>query len=588
MKVSFSDNNLRIDCLDSSVLDAMQGKMDGNKVRCQPAIIIPFKAGIHLEDFSSYGIEYEGLTGIALLQLKIQHNARIINIAKIKSQYEGEIKFDYDCKGIYPPLKHQKVMFNAIYYSDVSALLAEPGTCKTAPYLWAIDKRIKKGHIKKALIITLSDLKENIVEEAKIQTPDLKIVILNQLAQTKKIINKEFKSNKKNIDYDVYIANYESMSSIVEILPEDYFDMVILDEAHRVGSPRSNQTKAIISAFENTQYKHIITGTLHANNLMSFYMPFRFLGADTVPYSNYNSFRQRYMYPVDPNQYIWIPVKDAKEVVNKITGELSVMFTKEECLDLPPRIYEKYSCDMEGDQKILYEQMKNDLVGIIDDMCSKCNKKDCCDNSCTEEVTAKNALVLYGKLHQIASGFYINTKIKIDEDGSRENDSNIIVLESNPKLRLLIETLNNIPENRQVVIWTNYVYAVTMISKALEKAFGKDSYITCFGNQNAYEQVKLFESSKKPYCVANPSKMGVGQNMQYSNYQAFFTNSYSWVVRDQAEGRQHRQGQKNNVTLMDFLTRNTVDELRLQAIMNKQDLALTLSQLSRVLKKTKV
>jgi len=78
--------------------------------------------------------------------------------------------------------------------------------------------------------------------------------------------------------------------------------------------------------------------------------------------------------------------------------------------------------------------------------------------------------------------------------------------------------------------------------------------------------------------------MGVGQNIQFSNYQVFFNNSYSWILRDQAEGRQHRQGQKEKVTIIDLLTKDTVDELRLEALMNKQDLALSLSQLSRVLK----
>jgi SNF2 family DNA or RNA helicase len=585
VKVSFSGKNFKIECLDLDILLSMQDIMDGEKVRSKPMIIIPLKSSIHLEKFKDYGIEYDIGVKETINAIISNNQKRIINIFKIKSQYGGEIKFDYECKGRYQPLNHQKVMFNAIYYSDCSAILAEPGTCKTGPYLWAIDKRIKTGKIKKALVITLSGLKENVEAEVKIQTPDLRLVILNSLAQNKKIINKQFKSDKKNIDYDIYIANYESMSSLVEILPEDFFDMIICDEAHRIGSPRSNQTKSIVSTFENTKYKHIITGTLHANNLMSFYMPFRFLGADTVPYANYYSFRQKYMYPVDPDQHIWVPSAGAKETVRKMTGDLSIMFTKEECLDLPPRIYEKYSCEMEGDQKKLYEEMKKDLIGIIDDMCSKCTKKYNCDNSCSEELVAKSALVLYGKLHQIASGFYINTRVKIDDQGHKENDSNIIILNDNPKMRLLIETLNNIPEDRQVIIWTNYVCAVKLISEAIEKAFGNKSYITCFGDQNAYEQVKLFESSKCPYCIANPTKFGVGQNIQFSNYQVFFSNSYSWILRDQAEGRQHRQGQKENVTIIDLLVKDTVDELRLEALINKQDLALNLSQLSRILKK---
>ena len=261
MKVSFSGNMLKVECLDSMILEAMQNMMDGSKVRCKPEIIIPFKAGIHLENFKSYGIEYEGVSEVAISQVKVNNQKRIINIARIKAQYDKEISFDYDCKGIYPPLKHQKVMFNAVYYTDCCALLAEPGTCKTAPYLWTIDKRIKKGKIKKALIVTLSDLKENVFEEIKKQTHDISAIVLKNLSQTKKIINKEFKSNKKNIDYNIYIANYESMASITEILPENYFDMIVLDEAHRVGSPRSNQTKAIINTFENTPYKYVVTGT---------------------------------------------------------------------------------------------------------------------------------------------------------------------------------------------------------------------------------------------------------------------------------------------------------------------------------------
>lgn len=585
MKIEFSgDKTFKITCLDDSVLMAMQGRMDGLKVRSKPEIIIPLKSVIHLENFKDYGIEYGENVKATIAAIDNNNKKRIINIYKIKSQYPDKITFDYECKGIYKPLNHQKVMYNAMYYTDCCALLAEPGTCKTGPYLWVIDKRIKTGKIKRALIITLSDLKKNVAGEVPIQTPNLKVVVLNKLSQTKKIINKQYASEEKNIDYDIYVANYESMASITEILPENFFDMIILDEAHRIGSPKSNQTKSIISKFENTKYKYIVTGTLHANNLMSFYMPFRFLGADVVPYADYYEFRQRYMYPVDPDQFIWVPTKGAKEIVTKMTGDLSILFTKDECLDLPPKIYTRYSCEMDGDQKQLYEQMKKDFIGIVDDMCNKCTKKDCCDNSCTEELVAKNAIVLSKKLHQIASGFYINTRFKIYDDGHRENDSNIIVLNNNPKMKLLIDTLNNIPPDKQIIIWANYIFTIKSISEALEKAFGKNSYITCFGDQNAYEQVNLFRDKKYPYCIANPTKMGVGQNIQFSNYQIFYTNSYSWITRDQAESRQHRQGQKEKVTIIDLITKDTMDEIVLDALMNKKDLALTLSQLSRVFK----
>jgi SNF2 family DNA or RNA helicase len=318
---------------------------------------------------------------------------------------------------------------------------------------------------------------------------------------------------------------------------------------------------------------------------MSFYMPFRFMGADTVPYANHFAFRQKHMMSVDPDHRIWVPLAGAKYAVQKMTGELSVMFKKEECLDLPERVYNTAYCDMTTEQKTLYDQMAADAVAIIDGMCDKCNKKNCCDDSCEDHISARSALVLGGKLHQIASGFYINTRTVIDDNMVKRNESNIITLEENPKMKLLVNVLNNIPQDRQTIIWTNYRYLVELIQSGLEKAFGKKSCITCYGDQVAFDQVEIFRKTGCPFCIANPTKMGVGLNIQFSNYQVFFTNSHSWVQRDQAEGRQHRKGQKDVVTITDLLTRGTVDEARLKALLRKEDMSMSLSKLSRILKK---
>jgi len=581
-----SSSSFVIECDNESVLGLMKAVMDGEKLRNKNKIRIPIKAAVLLSQFDSYGINADQVSQDLIKKLIEKKNKRVINICRIKQNYsDKEIKFDYEYKGPYVPMAHQKIMFNAISYSDAASIIADPGTCKTGPYLWAIDKRIRSNTIKKALVITLSDLKKNVLEEMLVQVPYLKGVVLKSSSHANQVINKLFPKSKNNIDYDIYITNYESMFSIEEYIPKNYFDMVVLDEAHRLGSPTSRQTKTIIRMFEDTPYKYIVTGSLHANNSMSFYMPFRFLGADTVPYASYEEFRRRYMYSVDPDQYVWIAAPGAHEEIKRITGDLSVMFKKEDCLDLPPLIRQKYTCTMKGGQEKLYRQMEKDLVATIDDMCDKCNKKGHCDNSCENELAAKTALTLQIKLHQIACGFYINTRYEMDQKtGSEKNISNTIIMDENPKLNLLMSTLNNIPSDRKVIIWTNYTMAVQLISQAIEKSFGKDSYLTCFGDQDAFETVKLWEKIDAPYVIANPKKMGVGQNIQYSNYQVFVSNSRSWVARDQAEGRQHRKGQKNEVTVIDLVVESTMDEIVLASLMNKQDLALTLSELSRVIK----
>jgi len=587
MRIKIADDKrLLISCTDKKLLEDMQARMDGSKVYRLNQILIPFKSGPKIFRYSKYGIEWgEGVKELVMNIIK-NIKTRKATIIKCRNDYKKPNNFNYDYKGVYDKiLDHQVVMYNIMTNCNIAAILADPGTCKTGPYLWAIDKKIQQGKVKRALIVTLSPLKKNILAEAKIQIPHLKCVILNKKVQSNNILNKTYKIKSKNIDYDIYIANYESMFSVVEMINDKYFDLVILDEAHRIGSPRSRQTKSIIKQFENSRFKYIVTGTLHANNMMSFYMPFRFMGPDTVPYAKFDEFRRQTMRTVDPDGYIWVPNPGSEMLVQKIIGNASVAFKKEECLDLPPIIYQRYECDMAPGQAKLYNEMKDDLVGIVKNMCDHCNKKENCDRSCEDELIAKNALVLAGKLRQIACGFYMNTRIKVDNEGRKKNDTNIITLNENPKIKLLIQVLNNIPSNRKVIIWSSYIHSIDLLSKAFTFAFGANKFLTCYKTQDAFDQVEKFKNPNIPYMIANPSKMGVGLNIHFSNYQIYFNNSYSWRERDQSESRQHRKGQKEKVTIIDLILSKTIDEIILKALILKEDLSISLSQLARVLQK---
>jgi len=587
INVSFYDKyRLKVECIDRDMLDSIKMATDGRLIRNEPAALIHYKSCTKLAMWKQ--IPFKFAPGVLEFIQKVHKNIRerIQTVSKIRNQYGKNPHFDYDYKGVYEaPLEHQKVMFNGLVYTDACALLADPGTCKTGSYLWAIDKRIQRGQVKKALVVTLSPLKENVLEEMGVQVPHLRGVVLKNTAHSKNVLLKKYKQEKNNKDYDIYISNYEAVYGLSDFLPQGYFDMVVLDEAHRAGTPTSRQTKSIIKAFDFVPYKYIITATLHANHLMSFFMPFRFLGPDTVPFANWVEFRRRYMYSVDKEGHIWKPSPGSIREATKITGKLSFLFRKEDCLDLPPLIKETVYCDMAPGQSKLYEQMKADMVAIIDDMCSKCNKRGQCDMSCRESVSAKNALVLLTKLRQICCGFYINTRIKVSDSGREINDSNIITLPENPKLDLLMSMISNVPQDKKIIIWSTYVHAIELIRDRLRAAYGNKSTLTCYGSQDAYKVVQEFKKPEHSFVVAMTSKLGVGQNMQYSNYQFFFNNSYSSIQKEQALGRQHRQGQTEKVTAFEFIVKKSIDEIVLGALNYKKDLSITLSRLSVVIQK---
>ena len=53
----------------------------------------------------------------------------------------------------------------------------------------------------------------------------------------------------------------------------------------------------------------------------------------------------------------------------------------------------------------------------------------------------------------------------------------------------------------------------------------------------------------------------------------FYNNLYDLEIRLQAEDRAHRIGQKKNVTYIDLVTENTVEEKILKALRDKIDIA---------------
>lgn len=572
----------------AQLLLSAQDLVDGDKVRGLPQIIFPIKA---LPKMSKVIADWWKVSSEDAIKatMEVSNNVKRRKqwIVEIRNQYSGEVKFhdDYKVTGSYPPLKHQIVMFNAIARLGGAAILAEPGTCKTGAYLWGIDYRIKSGSVKKALVITLSHLKENVLAEMKVQTPQLTGVVLDNKTQSDKTINKTYKIQKKNQDYDVYISNYESMFTLVDIIPDDYFDMVILDEAHRIGSPRSRQTKKIVEKFEYAKFKYIITGTLNANSPMSFYMPFRFLGPDMVHEANFYEFRQRHFYTVDPDQHIWKPSPGTHQHVQELIGNASVCFKKEDCLDLPPKVYTTLKCDLSSDQQEEYNRTRDEMMFIVKKGCQDCDKNGTeCGWVCNNAILIKNILVKITKLAQITCGFFIDTKFEITPEGKKVDKSVVHWFDENPKLSLLVSTLNDIPKDRKVIIWSHYTAGVKMVADKIKKAFGEDSYVTVFGDVNAFDMVNKFRDNPGiRFFIANQKKAGTGLNIQFSNYQIFFSNDYSYVRRQQAEDRQHRQGQKDTVTIFDLACRKTIDEDILKIVLvEKKEMDASLNSLARI------
>ena len=548
--------------------------LDASKVRGKPIWAFPKKAILNAPSLKTIGqLFYDDTLVAEAKQIRASYNGDTATIKMLRDEYNddcSEVPWHYKTRGPFEAMRHQRTMYKAIMATEACGILSDAGTCKTASYLWAVDERIRTGVIKKAVVITLSQLKKNVVREANMQVPGLRCVAV--------MSTKEMIDVMANIDrYDMVVTNYEAVRHTIEEIDTKVFDMVILDEAHRIGDPESQQTKAIMAMYGMARYKYDVTGSLSANSVMSFYMPYLFLGHDRVSISTYNGFRTEYLRCVDERGYVWVPKGHAKEVVKGLISNSGIGFKKSACLDLPGVIEIYRNFKMDADQRKAHDELKKELVTCLDDMCKKCTGggRENCDRNCPDQTMIDHSLTLSGKLRQIAAGFFIKTMKHIDDKGKEIDDSQIVKIGGSPRLDCLGQIIDEIGENKTIV-WVHHTHVVKEVVEYLRKKGRK--VIAVYGNVDAFEAVDRFGTDEFDTMVAMPKKAGVGLNIQFSWYNVWYTDFYSYLEYDQGVSRQDRQGQVNKVTTYHIVADGSIDEVIVETLRRKGELMEYLHQ----------
>jgi SNF2 family DNA or RNA helicase len=131
--------------------------------------------------------------------------------------------------------------------------------------------------------------------------------------------------------------------------------------------------------------------------------------------------------------------------------------------------------------------------------------------------------------------------------------------------------------NGKAIIWANYIHNIKEISEAIEKEYGKGSYVTMYGATSVEDRKQVCEdfqtNDKVRFFIGNPTVGGYGLTLHAASYVIYYSNNYNLEVRLQSEDRAHRIGQTKNVLYIDIIAEETVDEKIVSALNRK----LTLS-----------
>ena len=87
-------------------------------------------------------------------------------------------------------------------------------------------------------------------------------------------------------------------------------------------------------------------------------------------------------------------------------------------------------------------------------------------------------------------------------------------------------------------------------------------------------------------CIANPQSGGVGINLKSAKYSIFYTRNFSMKDYEQSKARNFRAGsidQHEKITHYNIVTKETIDEKILDALVSKKEMALNLLELKQLL-----
>jgi SNF2 family DNA or RNA helicase len=220
---------------------------------------------------------------------------------------------------------------------------------------------------------------------------------------------------------------------------------------------------------------------------------------------------------------------------------------KEDCLDLPEKIYIKRTLQLTPEQKAVYADMKRNAVIVLSD---------------TDQVTATTALTQILRLHQISCGF-VNT-----------DDGETIPIK-NTRLEELLSILEE--TSGKVIIWATYRHDIKIIENKLKQLYGEKSVVSYYGDTESEKRQQIIHTFQNnnncKYFIGHPKTGGFGLTLTVAKTIIYYSNSYDLEVRIQSEDRAHRIGQKNNVTYIDLVTEKTVDEKIVKALRDKINIA---------------
>ena len=462
------------------------------------------------------------------------------------------------------PYDHQRLVFNESWRRPFHAWFLEMGTGKTKVALDNAAALFEAGEIDSVLIIAPKGVYDNwtfreipthlparvetlLVRWQPNKTKGFEAQMLELVQRTDKrlrilVMNVEALSTKKGaMAAFLYLENHPK-------------NMVIVDESTTIKNRKAARTSNILKCGRLAKFRRILTGSPITKSPMDLFSQCEFLSREALGHKSYYGFQQRYAEvqrrTLGHRSFQEITGYRRLDELGEKLGAFSHRILKEDCLDLPEKVYVQRNVDLSDEQERVYKEMKKFALAQMD---------------AGELATTTSILTQIMRLQQIVCGF-----LPSDEDGIKTLPNN--------RLSELLDTVEEV--QGKAIIWAAWVHNVQEITEALRRRFGPESAASFYGEtpqDERQETVDRFQDPDSPlrFFVGTPRTGGYGLTLTAANTVIYYANNYDLEIRLQSEDRAHRIGQEKSVTYIDIVAEGTIDEKILDALRAKSDIAST-------------
>jgi len=426
-----------------------------------------------------------------------------ITLAQIENLFLPHSLYPYQVHGIEFLLKNNH------------ALLADDmGTGKTVMTIVALKMLYQKARINHTLILCPPGVLHEWERHLEEWAPELVTFFVRGGQETRELI--------WEMKFHVYVTAYDTLARDLESgrLPKnmiEYFDVVVLDEAHHIKNPNSRRSRAIKKL--KPKIRWALTGTPIQNKLEDLASIFEFV-------------YPRYLTPYDLYE---------ERVKQKIEPYFLRRRKSDVMPDLPPKQRQDFWLDLDPKQKVIYEQVEHDIQNEIEAL--------------GYNVTKQHIFAKIQKLKQLCN--FAPDKL------------------TSPKLELLKEQVEDILESgNKIIIFSQYIDEGV---KKLEETFKSYGTAKIMGGQTdavRIREIERFKHSKDvSILIASLKSGGEGLNLTEASYVVHFDHWWNPATMWQAEDRVHRRGQTHGVNVFSYWMSGTIDE-RIYNILKRKGLLI--------------